>query len=644
MPVQGAGWTGDYAEDYATLNLKFTTLTTSWVPVALLGTPIISIYTGSATGTEVTTGVTLAVDFDGVTGLNNVLIDLSSAAFYAVAADYHVIITQGTIDSVSAVGVVVGSFSIENRKSKADVIEWLGTAVGAGTAGVPNVDMTRLSNDAAAADNLELMFDGTGYTDDTAPASRLQVAGIGAASGGALNFANEADNVDTAIKTISFDGVETSGTNASVNAEDATYHQIDDSSNNIDIVYQFDVGGGRTAVEVTWKGRLTGNNDVATIQAYNGTSFDTVFTISGNSNSAPSEVADNAIAVIPLLGTHTGTGSDIGKVFIRIECAAQSNPTLYTDQLLVSAVSIGQTVGYALGSVWIDTDDGVAGTENFVNGVADNPSLSLADALTISASVKLHRYICTPDSSITFTNTRTNEIWQGEGTVMALGGRDVGGTHFMGMDISGICSGAEVHFDHCEIGDVTVASAHFDECDIEGTVICDAAANYQFVGCAHSGTAATIDFGTASSVSTTVHMHGYHGALTVKNMGQSGTDVLHWSSGDGKLTLDSTCVGGTVNMNGTFDFVNSGSNMTLNRDGDSINTIDTLLTTAVTESYASDGSAPTVVQSLMMIQQILGDFAISGTTLTVKKVDGSTTAATYTLDDSASPTSLTRAS
>ena len=68
-----------------------------------------------------------------------------------------------------------------------------------------------------------------------------------------------------------------------------------------------------------------------------------------------------------------------------------------------------------------------------------------------------------------------------------------------------------------------------------------------------------------------------------------------------------------------------------------------ILITQMTESYSADGAAPTLAQSLMMIQQILGEFAISGTTLTVKKVDGSTTAGTYTLDDATSPTSLTRA-
>ncbi|KKK73536.1 hypothetical protein LCGC14_2892830, partial [marine sediment metagenome] len=71
--------------------------------------------------------------------------------------------------------------------------------------------------------------------------------------------------------------------------------------------------------------------------------------------------------------------------------------------------------------------------------------------------------------------------------------------------------------------------------------------------------------------------------------------------------------------------------------------VDVILTTQMAESYAADGAAPTLAQALMMIQQMLGDFAISGTTLTVRKVDGAATAATFTLDSASAPTSLTRA-
>ena len=68
-----------------------------------------------------------------------------------------------------------------------------------------------------------------------------------------------------------------------------------------------------------------------------------------------------------------------------------------------------------------------------------------------------------------------------------------------------------------------------------------------------------------------------------------------------------------------------------------------ILTTAMTEAYPADGGTMTIAQALYLLRGHLGDFSIAGTTLTVKKVDGSTTAATFTLDSASAPTSITRA-
>ena len=72
--------------------------------------------------------------------------------------------------------------------------------------------------------------------------------------------------------------------------------------------------------------------------------------------------------------------------------------------------------------------------------------------------------------------------------------------------------------------------------------------------------------------------------------------------------------------------------------------MDAMWTTAATESYASDGAAATPAQLLYMILCAVSEFSVSSTTITGKKVDGSTTAMTWTLDDASSPTSRTRAS
>lgn len=71
--------------------------------------------------------------------------------------------------------------------------------------------------------------------------------------------------------------------------------------------------------------------------------------------------------------------------------------------------------------------------------------------------------------------------------------------------------------------------------------------------------------------------------------------------------------------------------------------IASIFTTAVTEAYRADGAAPTLAQALCEILGHLGESSISGTTKTVKQFDGTTTAATFTLNDATTPTSITRA-
>lgn len=64
-------------------------------------------------------------------------------------------------------------------------------------------------------------------------------------------------------------------------------------------------------------------------------------------------------------------------------------------------------------------------------------------------------------------------------------------------------------------------------------------------------------------------------------------------------------------------------------------------TVSMTESYAVQGATMTPVQALYQTVQHLGESGISGTTKTVKKRNGSTTAKTFTLDSATTPTSIT---
>ncbi len=97
-----------------TIDFKFTTVQTTGAPFTLAGSPVLSAYPTNST-TQLTAGITLTVDFDSVTGMNHVRVVASTGNGYATASDYDIVITTGTVNGVSVVGYVVGSFSIQNR-------------------------------------------------------------------------------------------------------------------------------------------------------------------------------------------------------------------------------------------------------------------------------------------------------------------------------------------------------------------------------------------------------------------------------------------------------------------------------------------------------------------------------------------------
>lgn len=96
-----------------TLDFKFTTRQFSTgAPFLLAGTPAVEVYEDNDI-TQITVGDTLTANFDGITGLNNVRIIATSGNGYEVGKSYAVVISAGTVDSVSVVGEVIAQFSIE---------------------------------------------------------------------------------------------------------------------------------------------------------------------------------------------------------------------------------------------------------------------------------------------------------------------------------------------------------------------------------------------------------------------------------------------------------------------------------------------------------------------------------------------------
>lgn len=135
---------GDF-DTSAVIYGKFTTYRPSTgATFTLAGTPALSVYKDNST-TQSTTGVTLTADFDSVTGLNHFAIDTSAdGTFYAAGSFFDIVITTGTVDSVSVTGSVVGSFTL--RKNSALKPTTAGRALDVSAGGEAGVDWANVGS------------------------------------------------------------------------------------------------------------------------------------------------------------------------------------------------------------------------------------------------------------------------------------------------------------------------------------------------------------------------------------------------------------------------------------------------------------------------------------------------------------------
>ena len=168
----------------STLYFKFTTFRPSTgAPFTLAGTPAVSVYKDAST-TQSTAGVTLTADFDAVTGLNHVAIDTSAdGTFYAVGSFFDVVVTTGTVDSVSAAGVVVGRFTL--RKTACLKPTTAGRALDVSAGGEAGID---LANVGSPTTTLNLSGTTIKAVTDRVSANTDQLAGQTVAAAGAVTF------------------------------------------------------------------------------------------------------------------------------------------------------------------------------------------------------------------------------------------------------------------------------------------------------------------------------------------------------------------------------------------------------------------------------------------------------------------------
>ena len=238
---------------------------------------------------------------------------------------------------------------------------------------------------------------------------------------------------------------------------------------------------------------------------------------------------------------------------------------------------------YEGASVWIDTVNGAAGSADYENGTVNNPSNNIADATTIANSVGLSRFRIAPASSFTLASGYTGFTFLGDGQwTLALGGQALSDTMVVNADVSGTCTSTnQPMFDCCSIGTVTLPTCFIRNSRLSSAITLSGAGTYHFEGCmsAVAGTGSpSIDFGSAVG-NTNVNFRHYSGGIEVLNMGQTGTDNMSLE-GDGALTVNANCTGGTIALRGSFKVTdNSGGAVTIVKDDDT-STLEALPTAA----------------------------------------------------------------
>jgi len=404
------------------------------------------------------------------------------------------------------------------------------------------VDVNSINGDFSSASNLSDTYNGTGYTNDFAPAQQVQLNQLSIV-GGAVNAPASGFTLVT--------GTGISGSYTDTISRDGVEHRIGSSGNELNYYYELNIGGDAIPTSATSFGYLNGGNDDISMIAYNWAddNWDIIGPVNGRNNDNEQEWS------YALFTSHVGTGVDKGEVRIGFSGDGLSDADLYVDQFYTSYAIVSRTVGYADGAVWVDTVDGTNGTESYVNGTADNPVKTWEEAQTVATNVGLSRYRIGNNSMITLDDNSDNYTLEGNSWHLDTNNKSCDSSYFHGATVNGVFTNSEnqTEFDDCKLEVISGHPMLAHNCQIAGDITILESGNYYYNDCvsAVAGTSSpTFDFG-ATVADTNVNFRRYAGGLRVYNVGASGIDNMSLE-GHGQLKIDESCVSGTIALRGHF--------------------------------------------------------------------------------------------
>lgn len=537
---------GDFAED-ATVYMVFNTFSSDDPSASVTITDFINTdvhihKNNGLTQRNNAAGITVSVDFDGITGSHMIVIDTNDntvGGFWVTGADYFIRIEGTTVDG-GTINAMVGHFSIENRYN-------------------PVTD-----------------YDGPTKAEmDTAHALLATPA----------NVATELGTYDAPTKAEMDTGHGLLATEAKQDIIDINVDQIETAV--ITNAAGTDVAADIIAVKAETATIVTDTNELQT--------DDVPGLIAALNDPASAAIADAVWDEILTGATHN-IATSAGRRLRGIQ----------------------DFQGYEDGAIWIDTVNGTAGTVDYENGTVENPVKTLADALTISASLNIKRFKIAGASTITLSANSDTYVFEGWNWTLALNGQSIVGIRVVGAAVSGIAAGtgAIQIFDHCIMNVCShIKGTRIINSAIANTQTTVEAGDFFFDNC-HSAIAGTatwvFDFGGAIG-NTNLGMRHYSGGIQLENMGDAGTDTMSLE-GYGQI-IEGTCTGGTVAIRGNF--TTSGiTNLTLSDDA-RFDNIDITAIKAKTDNLPSGPAKNVALSNFAFLMVDSTDHVTGKTGLTV---------------------------
>ncbi len=419
-----------------------------------------------------------------------------------------------------------------------------------------------------------------------------------------------AETIVSSIKGEIFVGTITSGTFDDTSAAQGDLHSMDDDGNVIKIVYGYNVFGSREATDIAIFANVNGNTDEIIIKAYNFVTdaFEAKATLSGSGGTA-------FITLDPeLVKRNTGTGTEIGDVFIFFDTVTTTPSSLDIDKCLVTAVGTNVLIGYPNG--FEVSAAGTSGTEFGVNGTSGNPC-PFADALTMNAITPLNLFTIQNGESVVLSGDSDNLTLQGVAWTLDLSDESIAGALFDGPHVTGIgtSAGDQAHFTNAKMGACTIPPSFLSKCGIgenSGILTAGSAGEYILDECySMAPGSATPEFVfTGLGSATGVNNRGWKGGakwtvdsdITMSHcvlvgggttIISSGADIelrgfmrsitLTLSAGGTTPTIQFVGITGPITISGT-----SAAGTTINLYGVSTSLTDTSVNTTVTDGTMSN--------------------------------------------------------